>query len=288
MTSKTDTFITKANKVHKNKYSYLKTDYKLAKSKVIITCSEHGDFEQTPSNHLLGNGCLKCRGKSQENLLKDFIKTHKNKYDYSKVCYKGARSKVIIICPIHGEFIQDASNHIQGKGCPSCGDINRISNLTKSKKQVINEFKKIHNNTYNYREVEYLGSHTNINIICPIHGSFKQTPANHLTGSGCPKCAKYGFNTSKPAILYYIKLVTTDDKVLYKIGITNRMVNERFSLKELKIIQIIKQETFALGQEAYDKEQEILKKYSKYKYKGPRILSYGNTELFTCNVFDLL
>ena len=286
MTLKTMAFITKANKVHKNRYSYLKTDYKEAKSKVIITCHAHGDFEQTPSNHLLGNGCIKCRGKSQENLIKDFIKTHKNKYDYSKVHYKGTKNKVTIICPIHGEFMQNASNHIQGQGCPRCGDINRVNSLTKSKEQIIKEFKKIHKNKYNYEKVEYLGSHISITIICPTHGSFKQTPANHLTGCGCPKCAKYGFNINKPAILYYLKLITNDDKILYKIGITNRIVAERFSLKELKIIQIIKQETFLLGKDAYDKEQEILKKYSEYIYKGPRVLNNGNTELFTCNVFE--
>lgn len=47
---------------------------------------------------------------------------HKDKYDYSKVkLQKWKSSKIIIICPIHGEFQQTPYLHINQKhGCPKC------------------------------------------------------------------------------------------------------------------------------------------------------------------------
>ena len=48
-------------------------------------------------------------------------RVHGDKYDYSKVEYKRNNKKVCIICPIHGEFWQTPSCHLQGQGCNSCG-----------------------------------------------------------------------------------------------------------------------------------------------------------------------
>jgi hypothetical protein len=56
----TQDFIKAANQVHKNQYDYNKVDYKKSLQKVIITCPKHGDFLQTPNNHLRGVGCPKC------------------------------------------------------------------------------------------------------------------------------------------------------------------------------------------------------------------------------------
>ena len=95
---------------------------------------------------------------------------------------------------------------------------------------------------------------------------------------------KTGFNINKPAILYYLKITTEDNQVLYKIGITNRTVEERFSLIDLKKIEIIKQKTYKNGQEALDKENEIKRVFKEYIYKGPKVLDSGNTELFVKDI----
>lgn len=105
-------------------------------------------------------------------------------------------------------------------------------------------------------------------------------PASHIQGHGCPSCASHGFDPSKPGVLYYLKITTDDGQILYKIGITNNSVNERFSLKELSKIEIIKQKLYEKGQDAYDMEQKLLKRYKHYQYIGPKILECGNTELF--------
>ena len=73
----TQDFINKAKLIHGDKYDYSKVDYKKSKEKVIIICSEHGEFEQTPKNHLENKSCLKCSVKIKSQNLKlstqDFI-----------------------------------------------------------------------------------------------------------------------------------------------------------------------------------------------------------------------
>ena len=205
---------------------------------------------------------------------------HKDKYDYSKVDYINMHTKVIIICPIHGEFTQDGLAHLRGDTCKKCNGL--IRGIKK-----IQEFKAIHLDKYTYDKVVYLNTKTNILITCPIHGDFKQKPENHLKGSGCPSCAGYGFDINKPAILYYLKITTNSNRILYKIGITNNSVNERFTLKELERIEIVKQKLYENGTDAYNWEQRLLAMYKQYQYVGPNILVSGNTELFTEDIIAM-
>ena len=52
---------------------------------------------------------------------------HNNKYDYSKSKYINNRTKLEIICPVHGSFWQEPCNHIKGHGCPYCTNNKNIS-----------------------------------------------------------------------------------------------------------------------------------------------------------------
>lgn len=119
----TSQFIEKAIQKYGDRYDYSKSIYKNRYKKVIITCNKHGKFLQSPSNHLHGQGCPSCHGtfkKSSKNFIKDAIKKHGNIYDYSKINYSAAHSKVNIICKIHGDFFQTPHNHLKGHGCPMC------------------------------------------------------------------------------------------------------------------------------------------------------------------------
>jgi hypothetical protein len=127
--SSLESFIQKSIEVHGNKYSYDKTIYVNAISKVIIYCKIHGYFEQTPREHLVGCGCKRCGtikvGKDLVMSIGDFINKANNihgigTYLYNKVIYRDVISKVCIICPKHGEFWQIAHSHVQGHGCPVC------------------------------------------------------------------------------------------------------------------------------------------------------------------------
>jgi len=114
--------------------------------------------------------------------IEESKKIHECKYDYKNSKYINARTKIKIICKEHGEFEQLPGNHKRGNGCPKC----IYNKLTK--KEVLNQFKKIHGNKYDYSLVNYKGDDIKVKIICPEHGMFEQTPGIHKIGSGCRKC----------------------------------------------------------------------------------------------------
>lgn len=116
-------FTKKCNKVHNFKYDYTETIFNKVTEHVLIKCPEHGYFKQKLDNHLQGQGCKKCYGNQVRTTI-DFIKeaneVHNNFYSYSKSIYKNRRSKLIITCPFHGDFEQNAGLHLAGSGCPIC------------------------------------------------------------------------------------------------------------------------------------------------------------------------
>ena len=195
---KTEAFINDSIKCHGKKYDYSKVDYNSNRKKVCIICPEHGEFWQTPSNHLKGHGCPKCGNnttiKSTKFSLSDFIKKahkiHGYKYDYSNGEYKNAITKIKIICPEHGEFYITPSKHLNGQGCPLCGRKKLGMYIKSNTKEFIFKAKKIHGDKYDYSKVNYTNNHTKVCIICPIHGEFWQAPSSHLQGHCCPECGK--------------------------------------------------------------------------------------------------
>ena len=193
----TKEFIEKAKAVHGDKYDYSKVDYVNSSTPVCIICSEHGEFWQIPGSHTNKHqGCPKCYGtpkKTTEQFVEEARKIHGDKYDYSKVNYENALTKVCIICPKHGEFWQKPNDHLNGHGCCFCSGV-----ANKTTEQFIEEARKVHGDKYDYSKVNYINSGTKVCIICPKHGKFLQTPNSHLNGmQGCAKCAKENVGISK-------------------------------------------------------------------------------------------
>ena len=106
-------------------------------------------------------------------------------YDYSKVNYINADTKIIIICKIHGEFTQQPDFHLNRKcGCPKCSN-----NVKFDTSEFIEKAKQIHKNKYDYSKVEYINNRIPVIIICKIHGEFIQQPDIHINQKcGCPSC----------------------------------------------------------------------------------------------------
>ncbi len=182
-----EAFLIKANSFHRGKYNYSFVDYKNNYQKVKIICPIHGEFEQTPRAHLMGGGCPRCfsKKKTLSKFINESKAVHGSKYDYSKSVYNGCKEKIKIICPIHGEFEQIAGSHLEGSGCKSCF----IQRETKTKGDFIKQANALHNNKYNYSFVDYKNSYTEVIIVCPVHGDFKQKPSGHLSGKGCLMCS---------------------------------------------------------------------------------------------------
>lgn len=189
---KTSFFIQKSVKKHGNKFDYSKVNYINSTTKVCIICPEHGEFMQTPSNHLYGFGCNECaiesRAARRRNTTKNFIDRanliHNNKYTYNKSVYVKTHNKVIITCPIHGDFEQTPASHLSGKGCPNCKHRNQ------STEDVIKRCIKIHGSNFDYSKVVYINMKNKVEIKCNIcKTSFMQSLDKHINSKqGCPTC----------------------------------------------------------------------------------------------------
>jgi ssDNA-binding Zn-finger/Zn-ribbon topoisomerase 1 len=193
-----DEFLVKCDNIHGDRYDYSKVDYQGMVNKVVINCTVHGDFEQTPSSHLNGSGCPDCgvisqiekRRKTTDEFINESKEVHGDLYDYSKVDYIGSGTPITLICNIHGEFHPTPNNHLGGSGCPKCSIIEQHEKQKKTTNEFIRDSIKVHGDRYDYSTVEYFDSKSEVNIRCLVHGYFLQRAGNHQIGQGCPKCSK--------------------------------------------------------------------------------------------------
>lgn len=184
-------FIEKSKNIFGDLYNYSKVEYKGNKIKVELVCDEHGSFFIRPDTHLTRqSGCQKCSKvrvgnlNMNKNWLDNFKSVHGEKYDYSKVEYKGNKIKVEILCKQHGSFFMKPNAHVnQKQGCFKC------SRKYNNKETFIEISKMMHD--YDYSKVKYINSHSKVEIICKEHGSFFIRPSDHINqNQGCPKCGK--------------------------------------------------------------------------------------------------
>lgn len=136
-----------------------------------------------------------------EEFIRRAREVHGDRYDYSMANYTNAKTKLIIVCKIHGEFMKIPSDHMMGSGCPKCS-----GRYTRTLEEFINQANEVHGYKYDYSEVNYLNSHTKISIICKEHGKFSQVAISHLSGTGCAKCGvKISSDLKRKSIEDFIK-----------------------------------------------------------------------------------
>ena len=192
----TEEFKNRVVLVHKGKYTYDKTDleHRDDKGKVIITCPIHGDFLQTPKNHLHGQGCPLCNHRSIKYTVNEIKEKILNKYgdnyDVSLIKeYNCNTQKLPLLCKEHGYFEATWNDLDHNHGCQICGKIKNHNSTRKSSEKFIEESKIIHGDKYDYSLVNYKSAHSHITLICKKCGKiFKITPHEHLRGKGCPRC----------------------------------------------------------------------------------------------------
>lgn len=195
-TLKFNKFVEKARKKHGFKYDYSKVEYSNCKNPIEIVCCEHGSFYQTPDRHVQGAGCSYCNENkggvkyTTADIVERFIKSHGDRYDYSRVNYVNANTKVEIICKEHGSFHQLPQVHIYGSGCSKC--VNYI-------RYTLDEF--IKNLKKKCANVEYVSGFTKMTEICKFkcykHGDFDSKPFNVLNSKhSCKFCANENIGIS--------------------------------------------------------------------------------------------
>lgn len=302
----TEGFIRKAHLVHGRRYSYEKTEFVNKSTAVVVTCPDHMDFTILPNSHLNGrkpSGCPRCSGRvvDTESFIEKATEMHRGFYDYSLVEYTRSRDKVRIICPDHGEFLQEPCDHIKVRanrgpsGCPLCGH----KKISESKKDTLQAFLRkailVHGDKYDYSSARYVNSKTDIRIMCPDHGEFHQRPSHHLDGSGCPACVTPGFYCegffknhpefrNKPALRYVVRF-SKNRESFYKVGITTLSVDKRFAGEDrsFEIIDVV----YSTLYECFVDEQSIMKSAAKYLYTPENKLYAGNTECFSVNPLEI-
>ena len=283
-------FIKKAKDLHKDKYDYSKVDYVNDRTKVCIICPEdgHGEFWQTPNAHTNGAGCPKCSSNyapTTEEWIASARKVHGDKYDYSKVKYVNSVTKVCIICPEHGTFLQGPSQHLSGKGCSKCSN-----NYSPTKEEWITYAREVHGNKYDYSKVEYVNALTKVCIICPEHGEFWQGPHSHTKGQGCPKC---NLSHLERCVMNYLdeKKITYDYQTRFK-WLGRQSLDFYLPDYNVGIECQGEQHFFPVERFGGDKGLNKCKKRDKLKFKkcqknGIKVLYYSNLGIeYPYDVFE--
>lgn len=201
-----DWFITEAKKVHGDRYDYSTVSVKDKTTPIEIKCKVHGSFYQQPVNHLAGNNCMECSREESRLTTEQFIskskEKHGNYYSYDNTSYTLADEKVIITCPVHGDFLQKPYAHMDGQGCNKCKvDSTRLTTETFIIKAI-----NIHKNKYSYDKVEYKSNKEPVTIYCPVHGYYNQIADYHMQGRGCPECGLTSYiSKAENTIVSHIK-----------------------------------------------------------------------------------
>lgn len=281
------------HELYKDTLDFSKSIYTGYSKPITFICPQHEEVTMTPEALRKGHGCKLCskeaRVKNSYDTVENFIlkakEIHGDKYDYSLVQYVNSRTKVNIICPVHGKFSQLPYGHLKSEtGCDKCGSEKSHITQTYSQEDILLKFKKYHKNNFNYSKVNYVSMHTTVIVICNrCKEEIEVTPNNHIRRD-CPNCCKVGgFNQTKPGILYYLSVF---EGRAYKIGITNNSVEKRFGA-DIKNIKVVKTWYYENGREAYNRELSILREYKEYAYTGVNLLENGNTELFNRDILNL-
>lgn len=190
-------------KKHRDTYILDTVEYISMKDYVYPICKKHGQFKICAYDFAHLRGCPHCGRKnkkktifkrSRRNMNFDEFKIiaeqlHDNKYKYVRNSFVNLKTKMKIICPIHGEFEQPPHSHLNGHGCEKCGIIKRSLTQTITNEDFISKCVKTHNGYYDYAKTKYTGCYNDVDVVCPKHGLFTVPAYSHLQGHGCKKCA---------------------------------------------------------------------------------------------------
>lgn len=268
-------------------------DYNGNKNYITVRCVKHNYTFNTKPNWLhRGSGCQKCyderRGvslkKSNETFLSELEEIYKDKnYDFSKVKYVNANTKVTIICKKHGEF-HITPNHIitRGDSCPKCS---REENGLK-KRLTLTEFikraKEVHGDKYDYSKVQYTTIDTPVLIICKKHGEFMQTPYSHLSGCGCKKCNESKLEKTIRALLIKENIHFTEQQRFDWMGLKSLdfFIPSKNIAIECQGLQHFEERKYFGGTCGFEHRKELdIKKYNECLEHNIRIIYVINNNI---------
>lgn len=136
----TKEFIEKAKKIHGNKYDYSESIYGGTKNPIKIICPKHGEFYQTPNDHLNGKGCPMCNESHLEKTVKKILGENNIEYIYQyKTKWLGKQS-IDFFLPQYNIAIEcQGKQHFGLGGWSNNFDFNKLYELDSKKYHLIIE-----------------------------------------------------------------------------------------------------------------------------------------------------
>ncbi len=204
--------------------------------------------KQTPKDNRSLELCR--RVVTTESFIAEAKEIYGDRYDYSKVVYKNKDHRVVVMCPIHGDFQVYAREHLDGKGCPKC----------EKGEKFIAKLREKFGDKFGLDEFVYANSTTPITLICPTHGAFSKLPHTILNSRcGCPECGN--------ELMLHIQEQAHQDAIEHK---EERDQARRERYRARREAERIKEEEQKRAEEALAKE--------KWNEKISDILSNGQNE----------
>jgi len=215
---------------------------------------------------------------SLESFISASTVCHNGRYTYQNAVYAGAHTRLKVTCAVHGDFLQNPTNHTQGKGCPKCKHVALGLRSVGTTASFVDAAQKLWGDRWEYGAVQYVGSHLHVSIVCKEHGAFLQTPTNHLSGkSACTKC-NHMQSSGEDAVFSLLSNYTT------------AIQRDRTILKPRELDIYLPEKKLAIEYSgmywhshfnAVDEKKDKLKHYQKYmdcKAQGIRLLTIYETE----------
>lgn len=124
-------WIEMATTIHGDLYIYERVEYINSQTNTAIICRKHGEFQQTPAQHLSGRGCRKCGAErcaeskryTETDIEEAFTNAgiiHNNRYEYIKIFRIEGKLMIEMRCPTHDIISQRLDHHLHGHGCVRC------------------------------------------------------------------------------------------------------------------------------------------------------------------------
>ena len=121
--------------------------------------------------------------KTQQQFEEDMIAIHGNRFDFHLASYSTRKSKIWVICKIHGPFQITPTVLYRGGGCQRCA-FEKMVIREQQNKRVLNFKEKIEayypHLFFPNADKEYVNMDSFITGVCLEHGEFK-TQAKYLT-----------------------------------------------------------------------------------------------------------
>ncbi len=199
-----------------------------------MECYTHGKFTKKLCNSFgYQKLCPKCSkdvtkarnligGWSYTEFVKEANLVHNEVYSYTEIEIHSLNQNIEIICATHGKFTQLANTHLLGSGCKICGKNRQKQLIAMTPSQFIKRANVVHNNKYNYSQLNFRNVNERGTITCPIHGDFNQMLHSHLEGYGCKECG-VGLRTKSNTKTFdeYVQIANEKHDFKYKYEIVN-------------------------------------------------------------------